>query len=666
MKQIMLLLWAFCPLYVFSQLSENFTGSEVTSQNPWQGNLNHFFINAEQQLQFTSPENEADEKSIYLPLNYTENMTWDFTIKLDFPSSNQNYMRLYVYSTGENNQLAAYFIQVGTNNKQVIFYSSENNKQSPLISGRQGLLDEPYAFIHIRLTLEENKTWKLYTRKTGETEYYHEGSYSKELKTIRPGGLLNIWCKYVKARVSTYYIDQIHVHPYLAEFPETDENTEKPVSPDPPELIEIEIPSLSELTFIFDKPVDISEATFHISEIGSAISRHYGITRSIIHTTYSSEMKVDHEYTISWKNLKDEKGNKLKDDFWDIMLEKDENEEEKPPGAENPYPPYPVKSVLINEVMADPKGLTELPETEYVELYNTTAQRIPLKNWQFIYDGKVTLLEDIQLPAKGYVVLYREGRDIWVDPEGIAMPLSKFPAALANNGKHLQLKDPEENLIDEISYLKAKPGIAWERAGDEFYLSTDLGGGTPGKENSPPEGGTNDKDKPSLIPLLQEKDLIFNELLPEPFDGGEEYIELYNRSGKEIYLEDLYIIKRKNDGEFGTFYSLANIKDSVGPEGYIALTSGKEKVTLFYPLAPEEAVHEVKLPILANTTSNLVLFQGKDSLIIDEITYSSKWHASSIKNKKGVALERIDPDGETQDPENWTSAATLSGYDCFK
>ena len=35
--------------------------------------------------------------------------------------------------------------------------------------------------------------------------------------------------------------------------------------------------------------------------------------------------------------------------------------------------------------MADPKGLTALPETEYIELYNKVDQSIDLSNWILNY-----------------------------------------------------------------------------------------------------------------------------------------------------------------------------------------------------------------------------------------------------------------------------------------
>ena len=63
--------------------------------------------------------------------------------------------------------------------------------------------------------------------------------------------------------------------------------------------------------------------------------------------------------------------------------------------------------ILINEIMANPKGLVSLPETEYVELYNTTEQAISLTDWWFVYDKTQVKLSELTLPAGGFVVLYR-------------------------------------------------------------------------------------------------------------------------------------------------------------------------------------------------------------------------------------------------------------------
>ena len=355
-----------------------------------------------------------------------------------------------------------------------------------------------------------------------------------------------------------------------------------------------------------------------------------------------------------------------------------------PDEPEEPAPTYTTGCIWINEVMADPNGLVALPQTEYVELHNRSDQRINLENWQFIYGDKPTLLTDYKLPAQGYVVLYRSGREIKVDAQGGALPLEKFPSALLNAGKTLSLVDPTGQVIDQITYEKAKAGIAWERSATGLYLSTDPRGGTPGATNSAPTSPTPDEptdpempDEPTTpdtpetpdnneTPIeassVQPGEIILNELLPAPFAEGSEYIELYNRSQQTLSLTGLALATRKADGSISTLYPLSTITTPLEPGGYVLLSKLLSGVEAFYLISAPQALHEVKLPVLANNGATVVLLRLTDLTVIDEVSYSPKWHDSAIKEPKGVALERLDPDKPTQDATNWHSAAESAGY----
>ena len=355
-----------------------------------------------------------------------------------------------------------------------------------------------------------------------------------------------------------------------------------------------------------------------------------------------------------------------------------------PDEPEEPAPTYTTGCIWINEVMADPNGLVALPQTEYVELHNRSDQRINLENWQFIYGDKPTLLTDYKLPAQGYVVLYRSGREIKVDAQGGALPLEKFPSALLNAGKTLSLVDPTGQVIDQITYEKAKAGIAWERSATGLYLSTDPRGGTPGATNSAPTSPAPDEptdpeipDEPTIpdtpetpdnneTPVeassVQPGEIILNELLPAPFAEGSEYIELYNRSQQTLSLTGLALATRKADGSISTLYPLSTITTPLEPGGYVLLSKLLSGVEAFYLISAPQALHEVKLPVLANNGATVVLLRLTDLTVIDEVSYSPKWHDSAIKDPKGVALERLDPDKPTQDATNWHSAAESAGY----
>lgn len=358
--------------------------------------------------------------------------------------------------------------------------------------------------------------------------------------------------------------------------------------------------------------------------------------------------------------------------------EEEPDEPETPVAPEEPEQPeesYPKGSVIIHEVMADPKGLTTLPETEYIELYNKVDQSIDLSNWILNYGTTPIALTGVVIPAHGWAVLYRSGREIEVG-SGQACPLDKFPSALANTGKELSLYDANGQLMDQYTYSKAKPACSWEYDEEGWHLSTDPRGGTPGEANSEAEENEEEPDetpdKPEdetnpepEIPETQQPqpgDIIINELLPEPFVDGSEYIELYNRSEQELSLKDVCISTRKTDGSLNTRYPLEAYPQTLQAGDYLLLTKSIEGVENFYSLPASLNWLECKLPVLSNTGSTVVLYREEGEIIIDEVSYSPKWHAPTVKNKKGVALERKDPDKDSQNADNWTSAASSAGF----
>lgn len=673
MKQFILFLFLLLPFCVNSQVNETFDGPEIGSANPWRVDSAGFFVK-DGRLQFDASRRAKGIHTIKLDIPYhVDGMEWMFDVSFSYKPTNNNNVRAFVYATGEPTDVA-YFIQVGHNEGNVSLYSwPPSSEPQRVIKGRGGILAKGSNSVRVKLTLENNSKLVLYTRLNTESYFHKEGECKVVSSGVRKSGVLNLQCRYQAASMDNMItsFDNIivsdHITPTPLEPDEPDEPDDPAPSPeDPPLLIGIEPMTLSSLQFTFDKPVDIKDAVFSISSIGDAYRIGYADeeTMTRVNTLFSKEMKVGTNYTISYKGLTDLSGNRLPTYSEDLKLSADGEEE---PGA------IPVGSVLINEVMADPKGLKELPETEYVELHNTTGNALSLAGWQFVYGGSAKKIGNIRLPAKGYAVLYRSGREIKVDAGGLAVPMDDFPAALANAGKELQLRDASDEVIDKVSYAKATPAKSWERTSSGWYLSTDPRGGTPGSANSSSSGeeeeppvdpdDPEEPDTPVITDPVQPGDIVFNELLPDPYAGGSEYIELYNRSDQPLSLSALSIATRKSDGTLSTRYPLQPVGKRLEAGGYVLLTKEVEKVSSFYDIADPSALHQLKLPVLANTSSTLVLFRTADeTVVIDEVSYSSKWHAPSVKNRKGVALERIDPEAATQLPANWTSASATAGY----
>lgn len=671
MKQFILFILVLLPVCAFAQFTETFDGPEITTTNQWKGDLSDFQITDDGWLSLIGdPAKKYSRLKISLP--YSNNMEWKFDVRMNFTPSDPNHIRFYLLTENLSSLgiSSEYYIQIGSTKKTITLRRFRETEKAPvrIIEKELDVLKQNIVSLSVKVTLENSSLWSLYVREEGENIYTlletKEQKISSGIKYIESG----FACHYSK-KVRGHFIDNIEISSNITPSEEEPENPdpEDPVSPVIlPKLLSVQPLSLCELQFTFDQSVDISEAWFMLSGIGKADRIGYADeqTKTVVNTKYPGEMVAGVDYTISYDNLTDMEGNKLAPFSEKFVLE---GEEEAESG-----------SILINEIMADPKGLEELPETEYVELYNTTDNILVLTDWQFSYGGKAKPMTAFDIPSKGYAVLYRSGRDIVVDPSAVKVPLDNFPSALANTGKLLQLLDGDNNLLDEVTYEKATPGKSWERSSSGWHLSSDLRGGTPGSANSSGEGEekpnepvTPDEpdepdtpDEPSLPAITVEPgEFVINELLPNPFTGGSEYIELYNRSDHALPVSGLSVAVRKADGTLNTRYPLSSVASVIESDGYVLLTKNLSSVTDFYTILSPSSLFEVpKLPILANTSSTLVLFRTKDEVVIDEVSYSSKWHASSVKDQKGVALERIDPEAETQSAANWTSASATAGY----
>ena len=107
-----------------------------------------------------------------------------------------------------------------------------------------------------------------------------------------------------------------------------------------------------------------------------------------------------------------------------------------------------------------------------------------------------------------------------------------------------------------------------------------------------------------------------------------------------------------------------NIPDQTAmlPDSYLALTSDAEKVRAYHACPDGSNIMSAGWNALNNESATVVLANAAKDTIYDELTYNVKWHHSLVKNPKGVALERINPQLPTQSKESWHSAASEVNY----
>lgn len=683
MKQILLLLLVNLPLLVYSQFQEGFDGPDITSKNVWQGDLSDFIINEDGWLELVGDSVKSSSK-LQVSLAFSDTMVWQFDVKMDFIPSNYNHIRfnlltdrLSVVGIDET-----YYVQIGNNNKTISLRRLRETESTPkrYIEQELDILKTNNVKLRVKVTLENSKKWTLYVQEAGKSFFSSIGTFeqklqSKQLKYIKSG-----FDFHYSQKKRGHYIDNIEVSSRIIPHEEPNIPTESEV-----QFVDIEAINYTGAKLNFSAPIDINNANFYAEGEGfeskEIINRKKLYNANSVIIDFPHELALNTPYTFYWEGIVDQLGLPVKDGNVSVKLVNEESgEEEETPETpeeqpEAPIESYPEKAVRINEVMADPKGLTALPETEYIELYNTSDSSIDLSSWKLHYGNNSVALTGIEIPAHEWAVLYRSGREIEAG-NGQACPLNKFPSALANTGKELSLYDGSGKQIDQYTYPKAKPACSWEYSEEGWHLSTDPRGGTPGEANSgakeneeepeeePDEPEEETNPEPEIPEALQPQpgDIIFNELLPEPFVDGSEYIELYNRSKQELSLKDVCISTRKTDGSLNTRYPLEAYPQTLQAGDYLLLTKSIEGVENFYSLPASLNWLECKLPVLSNTGSTVVLYREDGEIIIDEVSYSPKWHAPTVKNKKGVALERKDPDKDSQNADNWTSAASSAGF----
>jgi len=160
-------------------------------------------------------------------------------------------------------------------------------------------------------------------------------------------------------------------------------------------------------------------------------------------------------------------------------------------------------------------------------------------------------------------------------------------------------------------------------------------------------------------------DLVINEILFNPLGDGVDYVELYNRSGKAIGLDNLLLatVKETPPNPPDTqAYALISGCLTLLPEEYIVLTADPEKVKHQYFTENPRAFRKMISFPSYNNDKGFALLINEDGLVIDGMKYREEMHLPLLNSYKGVALERISPDRLGDHPDNWHSAAEAVGF----
>lgn len=154
-------------------------------------------------------------------------------------------------------------------------------------------------------------------------------------------------------------------------------------------------------------------------------------------------------------------------------------------------------------------------------------------------------------------------------------------------------------------------------------------------------------------------EIIINEILHHNLTGGSDFVELYNRSDKFIDLKDWALGNHNND----TIASLRFVEVNyvLAPDDYVVITRDSAFQKANYPFSvPGKFIQLASLPSYNVDSSTVYVVYNNQ--VMDKVSYLRDWHFRLLQSTRGVSLERFDPDGPSNDKNNWHSASETFGF----
>jgi len=316
---------------------------------------------------------------------------------------------------------------------------------------------------------------------------------------------------------------------------------------------------------------------------------------------------------------------------------------------------YNPGSVVISEVLAH----TDEPSGDWIELKNTTAdQTIDITGW-YLSDDPADLAK-WTIPATaplgpGACVLFTQADDF-----GAAFGLSEFGDEVClTAAEGTQLRGYREDEDFGASDRDVTFGRYLKSTGGKDFVA--LTAPTPGNPNAGP-----------IVP-----DVVINEIMYHPAPGGHEFIELVNRSGRDVALHDDEPTPNPWQLTDGVRYAFPG--DASIPAGGRVLVVGIDPDTFrsTYGVAADVPIYGPWDGALENAGERVELSRpGQPEwtdpppgqppgyvpyIVVEKVTYNDVPAWPTDPDGLGPSLERLAPGDYANDPANWSRSAAAGG-----
>ncbi|MBO9153110.1 lamin tail domain-containing protein [Chitinophaga sp. GCM10012297] len=606
------LLMALLPVAATAQFSESFTDGDF-SQNPrWQGMDTSFRVEGGMLRSSHSQPNS----SFYLSTASAAALAtqWEFTVHLDFSTSALNYADVFL--TAETPQLeAGYFVRIGYTTDEVsLYYKNREGFTTKLIDGRDGVTNHA---LQLRVTRTSGGVWTLYTDGVEEGKV-RDTTY-----------MLSAWFG-VMVRQSTasffgkHFFDDIGIKPLDATPPYVPRRYDvliHEIMADPSPTAGLPEAEYVELRNVSGKDINLGGWLLKGRSIHAVLPAYKLLADSIVVIASSSNASMF----------------------------------------------YPSLSGGSSFSISN--------EGELMVLYDNKGQVIHAVDFRAEwYGGGVRAqggwsleMKDVRWPcacAENFGPGGTPGKNNRVE-ENIEAPV--LPRLL-----HVSVADAQHVRLHFSAPLDSAAASQAGRADAPLFSTLLIGLTVPmtagtiydlnvaGLKDCAGRGLPDVSVRYGLPQIADTGDLVFSELLFDPPQGAQDFIELYNRSTKPVELNGLYFAQRDEPGGLKPAVPLVQTPYLLMPGEYIAFSEDAVSVCRHYAcLGRLENI--AALPSMPQDEGTVVLLRA-DGLELDEFGYKKAMHTDVFHDTRGISLERLWMDKAAPEPGNWHSAASTAGY----
>ncbi|MBE9467075.1 MAG: lamin tail domain-containing protein [Bacteroidetes bacterium] len=316
-----------------------------------------------------------------------------------------------------------------------------------------------------------------------------------------------------------------------------------------PELLSVSVVSKTQISLYFSEYLKQSSAENKLNyTIDNAVGHPLvavidNDNQSIVNLYFVNDFVSSKKYIVTIKNVYDLCDNKI-----------------KTTEAEFSYYPAQPNDIVINEIMCDPEPEIQLPNYEYIELYNNSSSDIDLNNWTLTVGSSTKDIPHVTIKADSYLILCSTSAISELSFYGNTLGLISF-TSLPNTSQLVYISDNNGTIISLVEYsdtwyqdeMKKTGGWSLEqidpnnpRGGINNWISSkDNNGGTPGKKNSV-FASNPDLSSPELINITILSDssiqLFFNESLDTTTVMNNLIYSVDNNLGNPVIIDPVELL----------------------------------------------------------------------------------------------------------------------------